>query len=89
MVCEDGKSILMRGMCWNGGVMDVCLLYKNSIKVNCLIDKTDINCSTTILYVMEMLRKIEGKRPLGRPRHRWDNCIRMGLGEIDWGCVAN
>jgi hypothetical protein len=20
----------------------------------------------------------EGKRPLGRPRHRWDSCIRIG-----------
>jgi hypothetical protein len=24
----------------------------------------------------------EGKRPLGRPRHRWENNIKMDLGEI-------
>jgi hypothetical protein len=32
---------------------------------------------------------MEGKRPLGRPRHRWVDCIGMdlveiGLGELDW-----
>jgi hypothetical protein len=26
----------------------------------------------------------EGKRPLGRPRHRWVNNIKMDLGEIRW-----
>jgi hypothetical protein len=31
----------------------------------------------------------EGKRPLGRPRHRWRNNIKMdllevGLGGVDW-----
>jgi hypothetical protein len=24
----------------------------------------------------------EGKRPLGRPRHRWEDNIRMNIGEI-------
>jgi hypothetical protein len=27
----------------------------------------------------------EGKRPLGRPRCRWEDGIRMDIGEIDWG----
>jgi hypothetical protein len=27
----------------------------------------------------------EGKRPLGRPRRRWEDGIRMDLGEIDLG----
>jgi hypothetical protein len=27
----------------------------------------------------------EGKRPLGRPRHRWEDGIRMDLREIGWG----
>jgi hypothetical protein len=28
----------------------------------------------------------EGKRPLGRPRHRWEDNIKMGLREMDqWG----
>ena len=26
--------------------------------------------------------KLTGKRPLGRPRHRWEDNIRMGLKEI-------
>jgi hypothetical protein len=31
--------------------------------------------------------KPEGKKPLGRPRRRWVNNIRMDLGEIEWGGV--
>jgi hypothetical protein len=34
-----------------------------------------------------LVRKPEGKRPLGRPRHRWVDNIRMDLGEIGWGDV--
>jgi hypothetical protein len=29
--------------------------------------------------------KPEGKRPLGRPRHRWEDNIEMDLREIGWG----
>jgi hypothetical protein len=29
----------------------------------------------------------EGKRPLGRPRRRWMDNIRMNLGEVGWGDV--
>jgi hypothetical protein len=29
----------------------------------------------------------EGKRPLGRPRCRWVDNIRMDLGEVGWGDV--
>jgi hypothetical protein len=28
--------------------------------------------------------KAEGKRPLGRPRHRWVNNNKMDLREIEW-----
>jgi hypothetical protein len=31
--------------------------------------------------------KPEGKRPLGRPRRRWEDNIRMYLREIGWGDV--
>jgi hypothetical protein len=34
-----------------------------------------------------LARKPEGKRPLGRPRRRWVNNIRMDLGEVGWGNV--
>ena len=29
--------------------------------------------------------KPEGKRPLGRPRRRWENNIKMDLLEVGWG----
>jgi hypothetical protein len=32
-------------------------------------------------------RKPEGRRPLGRPRRRLENNIRMGLREVGCGCV--
>jgi len=32
-----------------------------------------------------LVGKPEGKKPLGRPRRRWDDGIRMDLGEIGWG----
>jgi hypothetical protein len=31
--------------------------------------------------------KPEGKRPLGRPRHRWVDNIRMDLGEVEMGMM--
>ena len=32
-----------------------------------------------------LVGKPEGKRPLGRPRCRWENNIKMDLQEIGWG----
>jgi hypothetical protein len=34
-----------------------------------------------------LVGKPEGKRPLGRPRLRWVDNIRMDLGEVGWGDV--
>jgi hypothetical protein len=34
-----------------------------------------------------LVGKPEGKRPLGKPRHRWVDNIKMDLGEIGWGGV--
>jgi hypothetical protein len=31
-----------------------------------------------------LVGKPEGKRPLGRPRHRWENGISMDLREVGW-----
>jgi hypothetical protein len=31
-----------------------------------------------------LFEKPEGKRPPGRPRHRWEDNIRMHLREIGW-----
>jgi hypothetical protein len=33
------------------------------------------------------MKKPEGKRPLGRPRRRWMDGIRMDLREIGWESV--
>jgi hypothetical protein len=32
-----------------------------------------------------LVRKHKGKRPLGRPRRRWADGIKMDLREIGWG----
>ena len=33
-----------------------------------------------------LVGKPEGKRPLGRPRHRWENNIKMDLQEVGRDC---
>jgi hypothetical protein len=33
----------------------------------------------------EVHRVLEGKRPLGRPRHRWEDIIKMDLQEVGGG----
>jgi hypothetical protein len=35
---------------------------------------------------MVLAGKPEGKRPLGRPRHRWEDNIKMNLQETGGGC---
>jgi hypothetical protein len=32
-----------------------------------------------------LVGKPEGRRPLGRPRHRWEDNIKMDLQEVGWG----
>ena len=31
--------------------------------------------------------KSQGKRPYGRPRHRWENNIEYDLQEVGWGSM--
>ena len=31
----------------------------------------------------------EGRRSLGRPRHRWQDNIKLGLQEVGWGGVMD
>jgi hypothetical protein len=33
-----------------------------------------------------LVGKPEGKRPLGRPRRRWEDNVRMDLQEVECGC---
>ena len=35
-----------------------------------------------------LVGKPEGKRPLGRPRRRWEDNIKMDFQEVRGGCVA-
>jgi hypothetical protein len=51
-------------------------------------------CKQTFEYKESLLKfywiadwSAEGKRPLGRPRCRWVDNIRMDLGEVGWGDV--
>ena len=32
-----------------------------------------------------LMGKLEGRRPLGRPRHRWQDIFKMDLQELGWG----
>jgi hypothetical protein len=34
---------------------------------------------------MVLGEKPEGRRPLGRPRHRWEDNIKMELQDVGWG----
>jgi hypothetical protein len=34
-----------------------------------------------------LVGKPEGKRPLGRPRRRWDDNIKLNLQEVECGCI--
>jgi hypothetical protein len=33
-----------------------------------------------------LLGKLEGTRPLGRPRRGWEDNIKRDLEEVGWGC---
>jgi hypothetical protein len=37
-----------------------------------------------------LIGKLEGKRPLARPKHRWEGNIKMDLKGVGWwwGCVC-
>ena len=54
----------------------------------------DLYCSPNIVRVIKSRRmRWEGKRPLGRPRRRWVDNIRMdlqevGCGYVDWNGLA-
>ena len=38
-------------------------------------------------YTGFLVGKPEGKRPLGRPRRRWEDNIKMNLQEVGCGCM--
>jgi len=36
-----------------------------------------------------LVGKIEGKRPFGRPRRRWEDSITRNLQEVGWGHIID
>jgi hypothetical protein len=40
------------------------------------------------MLVEYLVGKPEGKRPLGRPRNRWVDNIKIGLKKIEWGGMS-
>jgi hypothetical protein len=34
-----------------------------------------------------LVGELEGRRPLERPRRRWEDNIKIDLREVGWGCV--
>jgi len=40
-----------------------------------------------LVFVTPLLLPPEGRRPLGRPRRRWEDNIRMDLREVGCGCM--
>jgi len=41
--------------------------------------------SRNLLFLLKHMDKSEGKRPLGRPRRRWEDNIKMDLQEVGYG----
>jgi hypothetical protein len=63
--------------------------YTEIQQVNCLIKSRRMRWAGHVARMGEgrdvyrvLVGKPEGKRPLGRPRHRWEDNIKMDLGEI-------
>jgi transcription termination factor 2 len=40
----------------------------------------------SVLYRLLVGKPVQGKRPLGRPRRRWEDNVRMDLQEVGCGC---
>ena len=49
--------------------------------MNNMADVQDLNLALCLI-----VGKPEGKRPLGRPRCRWEDNIKMDLQEVGGGC---
>jgi hypothetical protein len=46
-----------------------------------------VACMREVRGAYILIGKPEGRRPLGRPRRRWEDNIKMDLGEIGFGDV--
>jgi hypothetical protein len=68
-----------------------CRLYRNSGIFNRLDPSGSVQACIGIDLPFSIIRrayvlvgKSEGKRPLGRPRRKWENNIKMDLQEVGW-----
>ena len=78
------RKIILACPCCAGGGCKKCLLscYLRHIG----IDLWHVACMGEGRGVHSVLvGKPEGKRPLGRPRRRWKDNIKMDLQEMGWG----
>jgi hypothetical protein len=67
----------------------------SSLSIFRMIKENEMGSACSINYEAEdrvyhqlQKKKRKGKRPLGRPRSRWLDNIKMDLGEIEWGDVG-
>jgi hypothetical protein len=84
MFLEDCGSISSKLQIIYGKHTELCSLY--SSPNNIMVIKSRMGWAEHVAYMEEMrnackilVRKFEGKRPLGKPRHRCGNNIRMCL----------
>jgi hypothetical protein len=73
---------------------ELCDLYSSSSIIRIIKSRRMMRWAGHVVRMDEkrnayrlLVGKPEGKRPLGRPRRRWVNNIRMDLGEVEWSDV--
>jgi hypothetical protein len=42
-------------------------------------------CGERMVAYRDVVGRPDGKKPLGIPRRRWENNIKMNLPEVEWG----
>jgi hypothetical protein len=64
----------------------------SSPNIICMIKSRRMRCAGYVVYMEEMrnaytvlVGKPEGMKPLRRPRHRWEDNVKMYLREIEFG----
>ena len=60
-------------------------LYRASVTIKTIYYPTDAQMGEERAVYRVLVRKPEGKRPLGRPRRRWVDNIRTNLQEVGCG----
>jgi hypothetical protein len=61
------------------GCYSILVIYQDEMGTGCSTNGEKMNAHRILVG------NSEAKRPLGRPRHRWEDNIRMDLREIGWG----